>query len=44
MELSLDFQFLIFQITHDLNTYFRKKLIDDYLEFIHLKRTPTDES
>ena len=43
MELDLDIQFLIFQITYDINIYFRRKLIDDYLEFIHFKMTPIDE-
>ena len=43
MDLDLDSQFMIFKITHDMNIYFRRKLVDDYLEFIHFKMTPIDE-
>ena len=43
MELSVDAKWVIFKITHDMNIYFRRKLIDDYLEFIHFKMTPIDE-
>ena len=39
MELDLVMQFMIFKITYDLNTYFRKRLIDAYLEFGHPERT-----
>ena len=35
MELDLNTQWAIFQITQDLNTYFRKLMIDMYLEIAH---------
>ena len=38
MELSVDAKWVIFQITQDLNTYFRKRLVDIYLELRHRKR------
>ena len=41
MELSLDTQWIIIQIATDLNTYFRKRLIDAYLEIAHLDRSTT---
>ena len=43
MELSVDAQWAIFQISYDMNIYFRKKLIDAYLEFGHSKRTAIDK-
>ncbi len=43
MELDLDSQFMIFRICYDINIYFRKKLVDYYLEFGHLKMTPINK-
>ncbi len=31
MELSLDMQFAIFEMSYDMNIYFKKLLLDDYL-------------
>ena len=31
MELSLDAQFVVFEICYDLNIYFKKLLLDKYL-------------
>ena len=36
---SLDTQWIIFQITYDMNIYFRKLMVDYYLEITHLDRT-----
>ena len=43
MELDLDTQWTIFQITHDINIYFKKLMIDMFLELIHLKVTPINK-
>lgn len=38
MELSLDYQFIIFQLCFDLNTYFKKLIVEYLLETFQNKR------
>ena len=44
MELSLDTEWIIFQIAQDMNAYFKRLIVYMYLEITHLyRRTPIDE-
>ena len=38
MELDLDAQFMIFEITYHMNAYFRKLIIDFYLDLLFTTR------